>query len=135
MLKVIISAFTLALFIAFAGASSAPIQAETTAASSEAIGKDAKPVRVPFRGKIAAIDKAAMTLSLEGKEKRRVISITSQTKFTKAGAPATLEDAIVGEEVGGLAQRTEDGKEEAVSVRLGEKPNGKAAAKPSRASQ
>jgi hypothetical protein len=77
--------------------------------------------RLPFHGKLNAVDKAAMTLTLEGKEKKRVIQITAQTRIMKAGKPATLGEAIVGEEVAGQAIKTGDGKEEALSVRLGAK--------------
>lgn len=79
----------------------------------------------PFTGKVTAVDKTAMTLTLAGKEKARVFQITSQTKMTKAGKPAVLDDAVVGEEVGGLAKRSVDGKDEVVSVRFGPKPEGR----------
>lgn len=80
--------------------------------------------KIPFHGKLAAVDKAAMTITLEGKESRRVFQITADTRLTKLGKPATLEDAVTGEDVGGLYRKTEDGRLEAVSVRFGPKPEG-----------
>jgi maltose-binding protein MalE len=128
MLKAITHAVALALLIALAAAAALPSEAaEGRAASTESVEKDKKTVRVPFRGKLAAVDKAAKTLSLEGKEKKRVIHITSETKIMKSGVAATLDDAVIGEEIGGLVVRKGDGREEAVSIRLGEKPNTKPA--------
>jgi hypothetical protein len=72
----------------------------------------------PFRGKLAAVDKTAKTIKLG----ESTYQITSQTKITKAGKPATLDDGVVGEEVTGYARPTEDGKMAASSVRFGPKP-------------
>lgn len=82
-------------------------------------GEKKKRDTYPFNGKLKSIDKVGMTLTLEGKEKERVIHITSSTKFTKAGKPATMDDGAAGEPIGGLVKKTADGKEEAVSVRYG----------------
>jgi hypothetical protein len=92
--------------------------------TSEATAAAAKPKRdsLPFHGKIAAVDKIAMTITLEGKEAQRVLQITSETRFTKDGKPATLDDAVVGEQIAGSYKKTDDGKMEALSVRLGPKP-------------
>lgn len=79
----------------------------------------------PFTGKVTEVDKTAKTFTLAGKEKPRVFQITSETKITKAGKPAILDDAVVGEAAGGLAKRSEGGKDEAISVRFGPKPEGK----------
>lgn len=78
--------------------------------------------QVPFRGKISAVDKTAKTITIEGKEKGRTIHVTSETKIRKAGKPATFDDATAGEEVGGLAKKSADGKLEAISLRVGPKP-------------
>src|SRR5271154_4200277 len=58
---------------------------------------EAKPKAIPFRGKIGAVDKVAMTLTLEGKTTNRVFQIPSTPKLMKAGKPAPLADAVVGE--------------------------------------
>jgi len=87
-----------------------------------------KPATFPFRGTLKAVDKDAMTLTLAGKQKDRVIHITSQTRFTKDGKPAVLGDGVVGEEVAGSARKTEDGRTVAVSVRFGQAPQKSGAA-------
>jgi hypothetical protein len=79
----------------------------------------------PFRGKLAAVDKTAKTIKLG----ESTYQITSQTKITKAGKPATLDDGVVGEEVTGYARPTEDGKMAASSVRFGPKPEAASAEK------
>jgi hypothetical protein len=72
-----------------------------------------------FRGKIGAVDKAAKTLKVG----ERTFQITSETRIMKAGKPATLDDAVVGEEIGGTYKEA-DGKLNAVSLRLGPRPEG-----------
>ncbi len=81
-----------------------------------------KPTTFPFRGTLKAVDRDAMTLTLAGKEKDRVIHITSQTRFTKGGKPAVLGDGVPGEEVAGSARKEADGRTVAVSVRFGPAP-------------
>jgi hypothetical protein len=71
----------------------------------------------PFRGKLAAVDKTAKTIQV-GKS---IYYITSETKITKAGQPATLDDAVVGEPTTGYVKPTEDGKMTAATLRLGPK--------------
>ena len=73
------------------------------------------------------MDQVAKTITIKGKEKDRVFHITSQTKIMKAGKPATLENGVVGEEIGGYARESAAGKMEAVSVRFGPRPEGEGA--------
>ena len=80
---------------------------------------------IPFKGKISAVDKTAMTLSLKGKEEDRVLHITSQTRLNKAGKPATLDDATVGEDVTGQYKKGDGDKLEAVSIFIGPRPEKK----------
>lgn len=75
----------------------------------------------PFRGTVKAFDKTAMTLTLEG-EKEDTLCITSQTRIYKSGQPATTEAITVGEQVRGLARQNAEGKWEAVSLYLGQRP-------------
>jgi hypothetical protein len=75
----------------------------------------------PFTGIVQKVDKTANTVTLNGKDGGRVFHITPQTKITKAGQPATLADAKVGEEAAGIFKDT-DGKRTAISLRLGPKP-------------
>ncbi len=71
----------------------------------------------PFHGNLAAVDKVAKTIKLG----ESVYQITSETKITKAGKPATLEDGVVGEPVSGYAKPGEGGKMVATTVRFGPK--------------
>jgi hypothetical protein len=80
-----------------------------------------KKVAHPFHGNLAAVDKSAKTIKLG----ESIYQITSETKITKAGKPATLDDGVVGEVVGGYAKPTEDGKMAATSVRFGPKVDDK----------
>jgi hypothetical protein len=75
---------------------------------------------VPFRGKIDAVDKTAKAVKVG----ERTFQITSQTRITKAGKPATLDDAAVGEEVGGRYKKADDGKLLLQSLRIGPRPEG-----------
>ena len=77
---------------------------------------------IPFHGKVAALDKTAKTLTVGD----RVFQVTSETKIKKAGKAATLDDAAVGEEVGGTYTKGDDGKLTAKSLRIGPKPEGEA---------
>jgi hypothetical protein len=87
------------------------------AAAAEA--KSARPY--PFSGKLAAIDKEKKTITLMGKEKSRTLHLLASTKIVKAGKPATLDDATVGDEIGGQLLKSGDGREEIVSLRIGTK--------------
>src|SRR6267143_5435120 len=72
-----------------------------------------------FRGKIDAVDKTAKTI----KGGERTFQVTSETRIMKAGNPATLDDAVVGDEIGGTYKEA-DGKLNAVSLRIGPRPEG-----------
>ena len=76
------------------------------------------PRHVPFHGKVDTLDKAAGTLKIGD----RTFHVTPATKITKAGKPATFENASVGEEVGGAYQLREGGRLEVTSLRIGPKP-------------
>jgi len=75
---------------------------------------------LPFNGKVGAIDKTAKSIKVG----ERVFLVTSETRLMKAGKPATLDDAAVGEEVSGAYRRTDDGKLNLISVRFGPRPEG-----------
>ena len=90
------------------------------AADKPAPADPAKPTRMPFGGKLKAIDKVAKTITID-RENKNTFAVTSETKITKAGKPATLDEAAVGEDVGGLAV-DKGGKLELLSLRLGAKP-------------
>ncbi len=123
--KVIMQLLTLSLLAAFAGATPLPAQATDQAKAPKAEQEARKSSRAPFKGKLKAVDQAAMTLTIELKDKSRTIKITAETRFLKAGKPAMLGDAVIGEEVAGQVIKKADGTEEAVSVRFGPKPEAK----------
>jgi hypothetical protein len=79
----------------------------------------------PFRGKLAAVDLTTKTIQV-GKS---TYHITSETKITKAGQPATLADGVVGEPVSGYVDPTADDKMAARSVYFGAKAEEKGAEK------
>lgn len=74
---------------------------------------------LPARGKVTAIDKSAKTVTVG----ERVFHITSETRLTKAGKPATLDDAAVGEDVG-IFYKKDGEKLVALSARFGPRPEG-----------
>src|SRR5277367_691021 len=60
-----------------------------------------KAKKIPFHGKLQAVDTSADTITIAGKTPR-VFHLTSATKITDgAGNPSTLSAAVVGEDVGG----------------------------------
>ncbi len=75
----------------------------------------------PFHGKLAALDNAGKTIKVG----ESTYQITSETKITKAGKPATLDEGVVGEQVTGYVKPTEDGKMVATTVHFGGKPEEK----------
>ncbi|MDB6030382.1 MAG: hypothetical protein JWM16_720 [Verrucomicrobiales bacterium] len=80
---------------------------------------------VPFSGSVVAVDKTAKTITI-GKNKLRVFQITGETKINKDKKPATLDQIVVGEMVGGSYRENADGKLEIVTLNAGER--GKASA-------
>ena len=78
--------------------------------------------RIPFNGKLDAVDKITKIITVG----ERKFQITSETKLMKHGTPATLEDATVGEGVGGNYEKGDDGKLVARMVRFGPRPEAEA---------
>jgi hypothetical protein len=73
----------------------------------------------PFRGKVDAVDKTAKTVKVG----ERTFQINAETRIMKAGKPAMLDDAVVGDEVGGSYKEV-DGKLIAQMIRFGPRPEG-----------
>jgi len=71
---------------------------------------------IPFRGNLAAVDTNAMTITVGS----MTFSVTSKTKITKNGQPATLADGVVGQPVSGAYRKTDDATN-AVSIHFGAK--------------
>jgi len=114
----------LCVLAAFVATSTMTTQAQEKKPAPADEAKKDKPKGMPFNGKINAVNKTANTINI-GQEKKRTICITAQTKIMKDGKAATLADATVGEMAGGFARENADGKLEAVSLRIGAKPEAK----------
>lgn len=78
-----------------------------------------KPKGLPYAGTLTA--KTADSVTLKKKDADKTFAVTSATKITKAGKPATLEDGTIGEEAA-VFYFDNNGKAEAKSVRFGAKP-------------
>lgn len=90
---------------------------DTGATNSPAATAPAKKHGVPFHGKAAAVDTAAMTVTVGTK----TFNIASDTKITKDGKPATLSDITVGETISGSSKKDAAGKLNATVIHIGEK--------------
>lgn len=92
---------------------------------------------MPFHGKLEAVDKVEKTLTVKTKEKDKTwtFQVTSHTKLSKEGKPATLADGVVGEDIAGFAKEVSAGKFEAVSVRFAAKAPGHSKPKKSKDEQ
>ena len=95
----------------------------TTSFAAEKEKKEGKTRGTPYAGKVGAVDKAAKTVTIATKEKSRTYQITSETRISKAGKPATLDDVTVGEEAAAYGHE-ESGKYIAQSLRVGPRPEG-----------
>ena len=71
----------------------------------------------PLHGKVAAVDAAAMTVTVG----QSTVTVTSETKITKDGKPATLADITVGTTVVITSKKDDTGKLTATAIRAGEK--------------
>ena len=81
-------------------------------------GEKKKKGQPPLNGKIAAVDKNAKTVTIG----KTTIQITSETRIEKAGKPATLDEVAVGEPAVARVRKTDDGKNLAMSLRVGPRP-------------
>jgi hypothetical protein len=95
------------------------VTATTPAPATSDQTAPAKPKRhgLVFRGTVSLVDTNAMTFTVG----KRTFNITSETRITKNGEPATLEDIAVGDKVGGAYKKDDDGKLNATTVRDGKK--------------
>lgn len=131
MTKSILRVFVMSLLaVAIAGVPAKALGQEKkdqpAAEKKEPVKGEKKKGGTPFRGKLDAVDKTAKTIKVG----ERVFQVTSDTRIMKAGKPATLDDGVVGEEVGGNYTQADDGKLMARSVRFGPKPEAKAEGAP-----
>jgi hypothetical protein len=125
MIKSVMRIGAVCLLAAAVAGTPAQLLAQSTnkpaAEKKSAVGKNGSAAKQkaahPFHGKLAAVDKAAKTIKVG----QSTYQINSATKITKAGKPATLEDAVVDEPVSGFVKPTDDGKMTAATVRFGAK--------------
>jgi Domain of unknown function (DUF5666) len=80
--------------------------------------KPKKHENMVFNGIVIAVNTNAMTLTVS----KRTFDITSATKITKNGQPATLSGVAVGDKVGIAYKKAADGKLTAMTVNDGKKP-------------
>ena len=115
-----VTALAAALF--FVATPSLPAQSTNqTKAAEKKANAEKKTAPHPFHGKLNGIDKTAKTISI-GKS---TYYITAETKIQKGGKAATLEDGVVGEQVGGYVKPGADGRMMASSITFGPKPETK----------
>lgn len=113
-----------------------PVAASAQApAASPAASPAKKPRNPPYRGNIDTADASAKTFTIKGKKNTRTFTVTPTTKLLKrAGGDAAFEDLKTGEYVTGSAKKTGENAYEALSVKVGPKPEPAASAAASPAS-
>jgi hypothetical protein len=82
--------------------------------------KEGKAKGAPYNGELSAVDKSAKTVTIKTKNTSRVYQVNAETRITKAGKPATLDDAKVGEPAAAYGTEVA-GKYVAQSLRFGAK--------------
>ena len=92
-------------------------QDANTKAPDQAAPAKAKKGSATFHGAVTAVDTKAMTFTVGDK----TYNVTSETKITKNGQPATLSDVTTGETVGGTFKKGADGKLNAATLHVGVK--------------
>jgi hypothetical protein len=105
-------------------ATAALIAAPATIHAQDAAATPAAPATTPapakkksaaVHGTVAAVDATAMTVTVGTK----TYTVTSETKITKDGKPATLADVTVGETVGISSKKGEGDKLTATAIHIG----------------
>lgn len=99
-------------------------RAEEAPQKSKPAAPARKAKQTQFQGTLKAVDRIAMTITVEGKKAERTFHITSRTRLYKSGKPATLDTAVAGEPINVRAQGSTDGQWDATSVRFGPKSEG-----------
>src|SRR6185503_21211479 len=76
------------------------------------------PQGMPFYGKLGAIDKSAQTITLDGKEKKRIFHVTPSTRIHRDKQPAIFDDLAIGQWVGGFVRPDPNGRPTVVTLNL-----------------
>ena len=103
-------------------AAPATIYAQDAAATTPAATPAPKKHGAGVHGAVVAVDATAQTVTVGTK----TYNVTSDTKITKAGQPATLSDITVGETVSIGYKKDEAGKLNATTIHVGAKKKKKA---------
>ena len=77
---------------------------------------------VPFRGTVGSVDSSAMTVTLAGKKKDRVLHVSGQTRLERDGKSAAIGDIRPGDFARGSITQEADGREVLVKASFGEAP-------------
>jgi hypothetical protein len=112
----ILSAIVAAALLAVPVASHAQDNSNATPPAAGPVIK--QKIRTAFHGVVAAVDTAAMTLTVG----TQTINVTSETLIMRNGKHATLSDIIVGDLATGAFKKDAAGKLNATSIRAMEKP-------------
>jgi hypothetical protein len=96
-----------------------PVSAQTTNTPATTNAAPAARKAVPsYRGKISAVDAAGMTLTVTGRQGEFKVKVSSKTRITKDGKPATFSDAAEGLAAFGQGKKDADNNWEATTLRL-----------------
>ncbi len=118
--KITLFSLVAAALVAVPAVSRAADSTNSPAASAPASKKHS----LPFKGSAAAVDTAAATITVG----QLTLNITSETKITKNGQPATMSDITVGASVTGAYKKDDAGKLNAITIKVSDKKKKKAAA-------
>ncbi|MGO8765123.1 MAG: hypothetical protein ACLQSR_08335 [Limisphaerales bacterium] len=117
MKKQIAKAVLLTLCAAAAFAAPALSRAQDSTNAPAAAPASHKTHSIRYKGNLSAVDTNAMTITV----KTLTLQVTSKTKITKDGQPATLADGVVGQPVSGSYRLGDNGATNAVSIHFGAK--------------
>jgi hypothetical protein len=109
------------ILIAATTIASLPVSAQstnTTTTTTNATPAVRRAPRPAYRGKVSAADAASLTLTVTGRQGDFKVKVTSKTKITKDGQPATFTDAAQGLIASGQGKKDADGNWEATTLRL-----------------
>jgi len=97
-------------------AATTPAAVEATPAASSAAAQT-----LHFGGMLSAVDTTANTITVQNKKQGpRTFQVTDSTKVTKTdGSAATLADLKAGDHVHGAFKKTDDGKMELLTLKIG----------------
>jgi hypothetical protein len=103
-----------------AGAQAQPAAKTDTNAPAASTPKKEK-ARLFWNGKLTAMDKKAMTVTVKKKDTEKTFLVTSETKIRKAGEAAEFEEGVIGEDASVSYHKTADTNAviKAISIRYG----------------